>query len=79
MGRECSHAEADLSYSLPSDFLLEYNETPQTPPEQIEFVDMLRIIKNGGKIGMVLMDHKTLSVDTPYDFERIIKAMANDK
>jgi 3-deoxy-manno-octulosonate cytidylyltransferase (CMP-KDO synthetase) len=61
------------------DFLLEYNETPQTPLEQIESVDMLRIIENGGKIGMVPMDHKTLSVDTTYDLERVIKAMANDK
>lgn len=61
------------------DYLLEYNETPQTPLEQIESVDMLRIIENGGKIRMVPMEHETLSVDTPYDLERVIEAMAEDK
>ncbi len=61
------------------DYLLEYNETPQTPLEQIESVDMLRIIENGGKIGMVPMSHDTLSVDTPYDLERVVKAMVDDK
>jgi len=60
------------------DFLLEYNETPQTPLEQIESVDMLRIIENGGKIRMVPMDHETLSVDTPYDLERVILTMTDD-
>ncbi|NQU57188.1 MAG: 3-deoxy-manno-octulosonate cytidylyltransferase [Rhodospirillales bacterium] len=61
------------------DYLLEYNETPQTPLEQIESVDMLRIIENGGKIRMILMSHETLSVDTPYDLERVIEAMADDE
>lgn len=61
------------------DYLLEYNQTPQTPLEQIESVDMLRVIENGGKIRMVPMDHETLSVDTPYDLERVIKAMAEDE
>ena len=60
------------------DYLLEYNETPQTPLEKIESVDMLRIIENGGKIRMVPMDHETLSVDTPYDLERVIDAMSED-
>ena len=60
------------------DYLLEYNETPQTQLEQIESVDMMRIIESGGKIRMVPMQHETLSVDTQYDLERVIEAMAND-
>jgi 3-deoxy-manno-octulosonate cytidylyltransferase (CMP-KDO synthetase) len=60
------------------DYLLEYNETPQTPLEQIESVDMMRIIETGGKIRMVPMQHETLSVDTQYDLERVIEAMADD-
>lgn len=60
------------------DFLLEYNRTPQTPLELIESVDMLRIIENRGKIRMIPMDHETLSVDTPYDLERVIEAMSDD-
>ena len=61
------------------DYLLEYNETPQTPLEQIESVDMLRIIENGGKIAMIPMNHESLSVDTPYDLERVVAAMTNDE
>lgn len=61
------------------DYLLEYNKTPQTPLEQIESVDMLRIIENGGKIRMVPMERETLSVDTPNDLERVIEAMADDE
>jgi len=61
------------------DYLLEYNETMQTPLERIESVDMLRVIENGGKIRMVPMEHETLSVDTPYDLKRVIEAMADDQ
>ncbi len=61
------------------DYLLEYNETPQTPLEKIESVDMLRIIENGGKIRMVPMEHETLSVDTPKDLERVVEAMTDDE
>lgn len=61
------------------DYLLKYNKTPQTPLEQIESVDMLRIIENGGKIRMIPMERDTLCVDTPKDLERVIEAMADDK
>jgi 3-deoxy-manno-octulosonate cytidylyltransferase (CMP-KDO synthetase) len=61
------------------DYLLQYNETPQTPLEQIESIDMLRIIENGGKIRMVPMEQETLSVDTPHDLERVILAMDDDE
>lgn len=61
------------------DYLLEYNDTPQTPLEQIESVDMMRIIENGGKIRMVPMDQESLSVDTPDDLARVIECMQDDK
>lgn len=61
------------------DYLLEYNATPQTPMEIIESVDMLRVIETGGKVGMVTMEHETLSVDTPEDLERVRKRMADDE
>lgn len=60
------------------DYLLEYNETPQTPMEKIESVDMLRIIETGGKVRMVETHHETLSVDTPEDLERVKGMMEND-
>ena len=60
------------------DYLLQYNETPQTPMEKIESIDMLRTIETGGKILMVPMSHETLSIDTPYDLERVKEAMKSD-
>lgn len=61
------------------DYLLEFNDTPQTPLEQIESIDMLRVIESGGKVFMVNMEHETLSVDTPDDLERVRQRMAQDE
>jgi 3-deoxy-manno-octulosonate cytidylyltransferase (CMP-KDO synthetase) len=60
------------------DYLLEFNETPQTPLEKIESIDMLRTIESGGKVRMVEMHHRSLSVDTPNDLDRVVKLMAGD-
>ena len=46
--------------------------------EKIESIDMLRTIETGGKILMVPMSHETLSIDTPYDLERVKEAMKSD-
>jgi 3-deoxy-manno-octulosonate cytidylyltransferase (CMP-KDO synthetase) len=60
------------------DFLLKFNATPQTPLEQIESIDMLRIIETGGKVRMVEMAHDTMSVDTPEDLALVRILMKND-
>ena len=60
------------------DYLLEFNETPQTPLEKVESIDMLRVIENGGMVRMVKMHHQTLSVDTPEDLNKVRKLMRND-
>jgi 3-deoxy-manno-octulosonate cytidylyltransferase (CMP-KDO synthetase) len=59
-------------------YLLRLNETPQTPLEEIESVDMLRVIETGGKVRMVPMEHRTLSIDTPQDLERVRARMVGD-
>ncbi len=59
-------------------YLLRLNETPQTPLEMIESVDMLRVIETGGRVRMVPMEHRTLSVDTPQDLERVRRRMSKD-
>jgi len=61
------------------DFLLKFNELPQTPLEIIESVDMLRFIENGYKVKMVPTAYETYSVDTLEDLKRVEKAMQNDK
>jgi len=47
------------------DMLYRFNSMNETVLEQIESVDMNRILEAGGKIRMVLTDTFTLGVDTP--------------
>jgi 3-deoxy-manno-octulosonate cytidylyltransferase (CMP-KDO synthetase) len=61
------------------DFLLKFNEMPETPLEIIESVDMMRILENGGKVRMVKIDAGSLSVDTLQDLERVVEMMKDDK
>ena len=60
------------------DYLLEFNNTPQTPLEQIESVDMLRVIESGGIVHMVMTEQPSIGVDTPRDLEIVRKLMAGD-
>jgi 3-deoxy-manno-octulosonate cytidylyltransferase (CMP-KDO synthetase) len=60
------------------DFLLEYNKMPQTPLEKIESVDMNRILENGLKVKMIMVEINTYSVDTPADLEFAEEAMKSD-
>ena len=61
------------------DFLLKFNALPPTPLEGIESVDMLRILEHGGQVQMVPTETETLSVDTPWDLERVEELMKGDK
>lgn len=60
------------------DFLIKFNELPQTPLEIVESVDMLRVLENGYKIKMVISQHETYSVDTIEDLSRVESLMIND-
>jgi 3-deoxy-manno-octulosonate cytidylyltransferase (CMP-KDO synthetase) len=60
------------------DFLIKFNELPQTPLEIIESVDMLRVLEQGYKVKMVLSEYETYSVDTLEDLKRVESIMTND-
>lgn len=60
------------------DFLTEYTKMPPTPLEEIESVDMLRILENGGAVKMVPTRYRTYSVDTPDDLRVVEEAMRGD-
>lgn len=60
------------------DFLLAFNNLKETPLEIIESVDMMRILENGGRVRMVPIAERTLSVDTPMDLQRVISLMRDD-
>jgi 3-deoxy-manno-octulosonate cytidylyltransferase (CMP-KDO synthetase) len=61
------------------DYLLKFNALSPTPLEQIESVDMLRIIEHGDQVHMVMTDANTVSVDTPADLERAKSLLQEDK
>jgi len=61
------------------DYLLKFNEMRETELEQIESIDMLRIIENGEKVHMVLNDTNTYSVDTEQDRLNVENSMIGDQ
>lgn len=60
------------------DFLITFNRLEPTPLEQVESVDMLRILEHGYRVKMVMSDHRTYSVDTPEDLRRVEEEMGDD-
>ena len=61
------------------DFLLKFNELPQSPLEIAESVDMLRVLEHGYKVKMIMTNEETYSVDTKEDLEKVDKLMENDE
>jgi 3-deoxy-manno-octulosonate cytidylyltransferase (CMP-KDO synthetase) len=60
------------------DYLLQFNNTPEMPLEQIESVDMLRIIESGGNVRMVVTEYPSIGVDTLEHLKRVEMLMADD-
>ena len=60
-------------------FLYKYREMAPTPLEEIESVDMMRVLEHGYKVKMIMTDEVNYAVDTPTDLELVRKAMAKDK
>ena len=60
------------------DFLLEYNQLPQTPLEIIESVDMMRVIESGGTVRMVWTEGASIGVDTVEDRRKVELLMTDD-
>ncbi|MCL2123794.1 MAG: 3-deoxy-manno-octulosonate cytidylyltransferase [Desulfovibrionaceae bacterium] len=60
------------------DYLLRFNEMPESPLEIYESVDMLRILEHGEKVRMVPVSERTVSVDTPADLLLAEKLMQDD-
>jgi 3-deoxy-manno-octulosonate cytidylyltransferase (CMP-KDO synthetase) len=60
------------------DVLLRFNLMEETRLEQIESVDMNRVLKTGGRIRMVPTETVTVGVDTPQDLRDAEELMADD-
>ncbi len=58
--------------------LIWFLKTKQTPLENIESVDMNRVLENGKKIKLVINDSLTLGVDTKEELQEIEKMLKKD-
>lgn len=61
------------------DFLIKYTEFPPTPLEEIESIDMLRVIENGFKVKMIPTNFITQAVDTPEDLIKVENLLKLDE
>lgn len=60
------------------DALTRFTRTPETPLEQIESVDMNRVLETGGRIRMVLTEAATIGVDTPEELKAAAEILRRD-
>ena len=60
------------------DVLSRFNAMPETRLEQVESVDMNRVLETGGRIRMVPTEAVTISVDTPAELEAAGELIAHD-
>ncbi|MBT4556798.1 MAG: 3-deoxy-manno-octulosonate cytidylyltransferase [Nitrospina sp.] len=60
------------------DALLRFNQMDETQLEQIESVDMNRVLETGGRIRMVLTQATTIGVDTPQELKDAEELMNDD-
>ena len=58
--------------------LLNYTQLPPTPLEQLESIDMLRLIEHGFRVKLVETEFNSQAVDTETDLARVAKLMETD-
>jgi 3-deoxy-manno-octulosonate cytidylyltransferase (CMP-KDO synthetase) len=58
-------------YAYRKDFLLKYAAMRQTPLEQAESLEQLRVLENGYRILVLETNYQCIGVDTPEDLERV--------
>lgn len=60
------------------EILFQYTNLSPTPLEQLESVDMLRLLEHGLSVRMVHTEFNTQAVDTPADLAKVEKLMNDD-
>lgn len=61
------------------EFLFEFTSMAETTLEQIESVDMLRLLENGYDVRLAETERSIYAVDTPEDHEKVDEMMADDQ
>jgi 3-deoxy-manno-octulosonate cytidylyltransferase (CMP-KDO synthetase) len=65
-------------YAFRKELLLRFAQLPPTPHEQVESIDMLRIVEHGYQLRMVPTEFQSIGVDTPADLARVEELMKQD-
>lgn len=60
------------------DYLMKFSKLTPGILEEVESIDMNRVLEYGHKVKMVLENFKTQAVDTPKDLEKVKKMIKND-
>ncbi len=55
-----------------------FGSTPRTPLEEVESIDMLRLLYHGRHLRMLAVSEPSIGVDTPEDLHRAGELIAND-
>jgi len=63
-------------YVYRKDFLLRYAALPQTPLEQLEKLEQLRVLEHGYSIAVIDTNYEGIGVDVPEDLERVKALLA---
>jgi 3-deoxy-manno-octulosonate cytidylyltransferase (CMP-KDO synthetase) len=63
-------------YAYQADLLDRFASLPPGRLEQIERLEQLRVLENGGAIAVGLTDDPTIGIDTPEDADRFARALA---
>ncbi|MBT6936869.1 MAG: hypothetical protein HN982_04715 [Candidatus Marinimicrobia bacterium] len=59
--------------------MIAFNAMKETQLEQIESIDMNRVLETGGKIRMVLTEATTIGVDVLEELNEVEKILVEDK
>tara|TARA_Y100001970_G_scaffold278738_1_gene384897 strand:+ start:8974 stop:9711 length:738 start_codon:yes stop_codon:yes gene_type:complete len=60
------------------DYLFKFNSMKPTPLEEVESVDMLRILEHGESVDCIEINENIYSVDTKEDLEKVESLMSDD-
>ena len=66
-------------YAMYYDFLMKYNGLKKSNIENIESIDMLRILDNGYSLGVEVVDSNIMNIDIPEDVELVNELLKKDK
>ncbi len=60
-------------YAYRADFLQKYTLLPQSPLENAEKLEQLRVLENGYTIKCVVTKYESMPVDTPEDLQKVVE------